>query len=168
LPPHPARRRFRLSGLIDTNTLQMETTKYYFVGHHSHHKKIYDFRMCVESVFELRGYNPYYAASPASSRPPLLKLCEGIFATDFGVFDLSAANANVYIELGIALGFNKRFLILARQEEEGDLPLSLKGHPIVFYDGYVDMTYKLEAAVDVLFKETAGLIDYCYYCEKPC
>jgi len=148
--------------------LQMETTRHYFVGHHYHQRHVNDFRFCVESVLEPKGYKPYYADSPVASPLLLLKLCEKIYATDFGIFDLAVENPNVYIELGIAMGFNKRFLIIAPQEVESHLPSSLKGHPIVYYDGYVDLTYKLDATVDVLFKEMLGPVDYCYYCGKTC
>lgn len=57
---------------------------------------------------------------------------DGIRQADFVIADVTGANANVMIEVGIALGMGKRLLLLA-QERSPDLPPNLAALQIAVY-----------------------------------
>ncbi|HEX2993190.1 MAG TPA: TIR domain-containing protein, partial [Anaerolineales bacterium] len=144
----------------------VEKVKYYFVGHQLTEENVKDLRMFIENVFLPKGWKPYYAEREFGSQPILLKICQKLYFTDIGIFDLSTPNANVYMELGIALAFNKKIIVIAR--DGISMPPALLGLPVIYYKSYTDLTQKLEESFDALSREKSNFIDFCVYCGKIC
>jgi hypothetical protein len=146
----------------------MEATRHYFVGHRCVNGFDQQLRGTIERVFTPKGYLPAYADRLSGPQPILQALCQQIYSTPFGIFDLSNEDANVYIELGIAMAFNKRFIVIAHLGAENCVPSSLKAHTILYYADENDLTQKLSASLEPFFRELRGPVDYCYYCDKTC
>lgn len=143
----------------------------YFIGHpltdddYTHY-----LRSKISDVFRPAGYEPYYAESDASGGMTLLRKCQKIFASSFCVFDVSQSDPDVYIELGIALGFNKPLLILTR--DEAAIPPALRATDtgsIVRYASFADLKDRLADHYDAGFPpKPSGETNYCYFCDRAC
>lgn len=74
-------------------------------------------------------------------------ICRTIQSTAYGVVDISGANANVLIELGMMLTLGKPVFILCREEEEKDLkeqlPSDILWKRAVPYREFIDIQAKL-------------------------
>ncbi len=126
-----------------------------------------NFNETVASVFR-----KFYLAGQSSDKalaeqPLLLGICQEIFSTDLSVFDLSAGDANVYLEMGIALGLNRPIVATAR--EKTLLPPMLRGHNVITYADCSDLETQLLRLCDRGFPlATRPTPDYCYFCDRSC
>jgi len=146
-----------------------EETNQYFVGHELTPAKIGDLRRVLGKVFTPLGVEPYYPDRHYEQQPILLKICQKIFLTRFGIFDLSTPNPNVYIELGIALGFNKPVLVLCHQQQSITLPPILQTSTLL-YSNYSDLAEKLSrVATSIVESSLAPHGPYfCFFCNRQC
>ena len=147
-----------------------EEINQYFVGHEFTPAKIGDLRRVLGKVFTPLGVEPYYPDRHYEQQPILLKICQKIFLTRFGIFDLSTPNPNVYIELGIALGFNKPVLVLCHQQQSVTLPPILQGSSALLYRNYGDLAEKLSrVATSIVGSSLAQHAPYfCFFCNRQC
>lgn len=156
---------------IKTARPQVAAGSRYFVGHQPLSENVDDLRKAAASVFGPLGYAPYYADRDIDSsirgQSLLLKICQRIFLTSFGIFDLSLENPNSYLEMGIALGLNRP--IIATANVRTTLPLELKGHNVVRYADATDLKAELSRLRDQGFPlATRPMPDYCYFCGRVC
>jgi hypothetical protein len=121
----------------------------------------------VAHVFASSGHEPYFATQATRGRSSLLEICQQIFSTSFGVYDLSTADLNIYLEMGIALGLNQPIVAIA--QETVPLPSMLKGHDVIVFTNHTDLYTKLVALRDRGFPPTAqSAPDHCYFCGHVC
>jgi len=137
----------------------------------SYSETVESFRKVVTAVFSPLGHEPYYTGKNvgkgSEGQPLLLDICQQIFSTSFGIFDLSPGNPNAYLELGIALGLNRP--IIATVEEKTSLPPVLKGHDVITYADPSDLEAKLSRLCDRGFPPTRQPApDTCYFCGRVC
>jgi hypothetical protein len=150
---------------------QVAAGSQYFVGHQLASENTDAWRGVIASVFNPLGYEPYYADVGADKviegQSLLLKICQRIFSTSFGIFDLSSGDPNGYLELGIALGLNRP--IIATAKEEASLPRVLGERYVIRYADHSDLAAKLPRLCDQDFPPTTQPVaDYCYFCGRVC
>ena len=144
-----------------------ETGIQYFVGHRLTPENIDDLREVIADVLGSLGYEPFYADKALEGQSLLSKICQRIFLTNFSVFDLSSANPNVYLEMGIALGLNRPIIAIARNGTS--LPPVLQGHSVVMYADYSDLEAKLLRLCAQGFPSTRRTLpDHCHFCGRVC
>ena len=136
-----------------------------------HSKDVESFRKVIASVFPLES-EFYYAGKSAdkglAGQPLLLDICQEILSTSFGIFDLSSASPNAYIEMGIALGLNQPMIATAR--EQTALPPVLKWRDVITYADHSDLEIKLSNLRDQGFPPATRSTgpDYCHFCHRVC
>lgn len=144
-------------------------TKQYFVGHALNPENIYDLRHAIQNGLSPFGYTPYYAdRNIVEVQQILFTICKKIYSTDFGIFDISTKNPNVYMEIGIASSLNKDFILIAR--ENSKIPKMFDGLDIIFYETYSSLEKKLGGIFrNELLKQSPNLTrNFCTLCRKPC
>jgi hypothetical protein len=161
----------RVLAQIETAKPQVAAGSQYFVGHQPASRNVGDLRKAIADIFTPRGYAPYTADIDIDrnikGQSLLLRVCQKIFLTSFGVFVLSSDNPNSYLEMGIALGLNRPIIAIA--EEKTPLPQVLKGHNVVRYANPSDLREKLSTLCDQGFPPTARpMPDHCYFCGRVC
>ena len=146
---------------------QVPISSQYFVGHPLAPENAGELEKVLAGVFGSLGYAACDADESIEGQSLLLSVCQRIFSTRFGVFDLSSRNPNGYLELGIALGLNRPAVVLAR--EKTYLPPVLAGHTVVTYADTADMEAKLARLCRQGFPPTAQPVaDYCTFCGRTC
>jgi hypothetical protein len=144
-----------------------KTSIQYFVGHRLTPENIDDLRGVIADVLGSLGYEPFYADKALEGQSLLAKICQRIFLTSFSVFDLSSANPNLYLEMGIALGLNRPIIAIARNGTT--LPPVLQGHNVVMYTDYADLEAKLlKLCTEGFPPTTPTLPDHCHFCGRVC
>jgi hypothetical protein len=144
-----------------------ENAKEYFVGHSLTPENVKDLRRVIAGVFSPRGYVPYYADKSLQVQSLLFKISQKIYLADFSVFDLSLPNPNVYLELGIALSFNRPTLLMARNN--ADLPGFLTPDIVMRYTDYADIEAQLSLRCEQGFPNSSGGGEtFCLLCGRSC
>ena len=140
----------------------------YFLGYQSSSQ----YADSIERIATQQGYHPLWVNRDDPDNL-LLRLCQTIFRANLTVFDLSEHEPNTYIELGVALAFNRPILILSRADVI--LPFVLRAHTIVRYHTLSDFeTHLTHHLVDLInIREQASspdslMTDYCYVCRQIC
>ncbi len=129
-PTSPTRPALFINGLCSGRIFQPEPGRY-FVGHGCDPESFADWRDCiVEAVTHIRNSSsplkPYVAGESILGGFRLCGICEKLYAADFSIFVLPAhIDANVYLELGIAIGLGRPFLLM--QKRNAIIPNVLKG-----------------------------------------
>jgi len=163
----------------------------YFVSHQGSNRKRNDWRRAVANVFAPLGYEPRHT----DRQPQLMDICQDIFLTRFGIFELSSEDLNGYLELGIALGLNRPAIVTTR--DKASLPPELEpphaeesprreelaggkgaatlpsieeeGGRLIVYADHSDLETKLARLRDHGFPPSESLAhDMCYFCDKVC
>lgn len=78
------------------------------------------------------GYEVFRANDLQTHRNILLDILSSIISCDLIVADLTAVNANVYYELGLAHGLKKPVVLLSQSLEE--IPFDLKPYSVIAYN----------------------------------
>ena len=149
----------------------------YFVGHQPRSRDAGYVRRAIANVFGPLGYSSCCAEtisddgerSPLGEQSPLLRTCQQILLSTFGIFDLSSETANAYLELGIALGLNRPVIAIAR--DSVSLPPILENRHTILYVGPVDLEAKLARLSAQGFPPTLATRDvstHCYFCGQAC
>ena len=95
----------------------------------------------------------------------LFGTCKNIYLADLCVFEIAKSYPQIYIEIGIALGYNKPIIIIVDKEHYG--PLMLQGFSIVSYSGYLDIPNKLGNIIDnLLTKFTLTMIIFANFATR--
>ena len=122
----------------------------YFVAHDFSKEKIDDLRRAIEEAFEGKDLKPYYADSEVRGGSHILKekIAPKIEYTRFGIFDISETKKpNVFIELGVSMGLNKPYYLIAREGTE--IPTDLQGLDRIEYSSFKDLTEKLKKLIKI-------------------
>jgi hypothetical protein len=113
----------------------------YFVAQEFNSNKD-DLRESIEDALKRFGYTSIGAGDQYLSEPILCKIAALIQSTPFGVYQLTKSqNRNVYLELGIAIGFGRSFILVKeRDAEPAKIIQDVEYYPI---DTYLDIRYNL-------------------------
>lgn len=105
-------------------------------------KESSDLRISVEKAFADFGVESIRADDQYWGGPILCKICSLIQCTPFGVYQLSVSqNRNVYLELGIAMGLGKPFVLI---KDSGALVAELiQGLEYYSINSYLETGYEL-------------------------
>lgn len=90
------------------------------------------YKFLILEALETAGYDVKRADDIKSQNNIISDIVEGIVHSDLIVADLTGSNPNVYYELGLAHGLNKR-VILTTQEID-DIPFDLRSYRVIGYD----------------------------------
>jgi len=150
---------------------RVATGSQHFLGRHLALGNEQDLRRVIATVFDSLGYEPCYVDENVDDgleeQSPLFKTCQKIFLSSFGIFHLSSADPNGYLELGIALGLNRPIIVIAREKEA--VPSVLEGQHVILYADPADLETKLCSLRDQGFPPTTRPEpDYCYFCARVC
>ncbi|MEW6029381.1 MAG: TIR domain-containing protein [Chloroflexota bacterium] len=136
-----------------------------FVGHQPADLDIQEWHAIMERIHDASDSPLYFVEQATDFQNPLLEVAQSIFLARHCIFDVSIPNPNTYIELGIALAFNKPILLLAQRDPV--LPEMLRGYPIVRYESLRD----LEGQLDNILASKVYEDDnprYCPFCNQVC
>lgn len=104
-----------------------------------------NFRKAIREAFKGTGLKPFYADDEISQTNILEKVEREIFRTRFGIYDITDINANVCIELGIAIRMRKRRYIIAKKGSK--IPSDLEGLDRIEYKNYKGLVEELREKV---------------------
>lgn len=113
----------------------------YFVAHAFSKENIDDLRSAIEKAFEEFHLKSYYADQEIRGHHILCKICEKIRSSKFGIFEISDQNPNVALELGMAYGFRKNALLIAKNGSK--ISADLEGMDRLEYESLKELTRKL-------------------------
>ncbi|MFA4936097.1 MAG: hypothetical protein WC568_09705 [Candidatus Methanoperedens sp.] len=126
----------------------------YFVAHEFSKEGRIDLRSAIKDAFENTDLIPYYAdleVRPEGATKYILeKIKEKILATQFGIYDITTEKQNVFIELGIAIGFDKPYYIIRKidlNQKERKIPADLEGIDRIEYEAYGELTGKIKELI---------------------
>jgi predicted nucleotide-binding protein len=76
----------------------------------------------------------------------LQKIADYIRSSRFGIYDISAWNANVTLELGLAYGLNEKAYIISnpKQHQASEVPADLRGIDRIQYTSFAELQSGLE------------------------
>ena len=138
-----------------------------FVAHSYRDKRRADLRGAVRRAFEPE-LTPYYADTELGTRYLLTKLAQRIAVSRLALFDLSQANPNVMVELGLALGLNKQILLCCHTKY--DVPEFIQGVGVIRYHNYIQLSAILEnqkyQAIDTAI--ASPKTGWCQLCQQRC
>jgi pSer/pThr/pTyr-binding forkhead associated (FHA) protein len=141
----------------------------YYIHHDPDLPDTESFRRTVTDILALSNLKPYYGSQDAEQTEYLLKTCQNIFLTSFSIFELTRPNPSILIEIGIALGLDKPFILLQR---EGSQRLSILDRLLVLtYDDNQSLAAGLlEVNQDMLERHRLKRLmpEYCAGCHEAC
>ncbi len=141
--------------------------KYCYISHPLNAQKVDDLRPILNNVLLERNYQPFYANQTYEGNTILFGTCKNIYLADLCVFEIAKSYPQIYIEIGIALAYNKPIIIIVDKEHYG--PLMLQGFSIVSYSGYLDIPNKLGNIIDNLLNQIYPDDDnFCKFCNQIC
>jgi len=105
------------------------------------------------------GYEAKRADDILSQNNILSDIIEGIANSDLIVADLTGANPNVYYELGIAHGLNKKVILLIQDIEE--LPFDLRSYRVISYSiHFAKMNQAKQELIDLASEAIKGNLPF--------
>ena len=126
----------------------------YFVAHEFSKAGITDLRRAIEEAFKNTDLIPYYAdleVRPQGTTKYILeKIKEKILTTQFGIYDITTEKQNVFIELGIVIGFDKPYYIIRKidpNRKDMKIPADLEGIDRIEYEAYGELTEKIKELI---------------------
>jgi len=130
LSPYPSPGKLRGETAISTRTrfllgeMPMEAT--FFVAHQYTSDFATELRRGIENGLRGTGFRALYAEREYRAAHILDNVRSMILSSAFAIFDLSEANPNVFLELGVAVAARKAIYIICRKGT-GDLPADVRG-----------------------------------------
>ena len=120
-----------------------------FVAYSYRHYDKKDYRRAFENVGKAFDIEFVFADEKISSLHILQKIANYIRESQFGIYDITAWNPNVTLELGLALGMGERVFISLNPEqtEMTDVPSDLKGVDRLQYKSYSTLEEELERLI---------------------
>lgn len=120
-----------------------------FVAYSYRHYDKKDYRRAFESVGRAFDVEFVFADEKISSLHILQKIANYIRESQFGIYDITAWNPNVTMELGLALGMGERVFISLNPEqtEMTDVPSDLKGVDRLQYKSFSSLEEELERLI---------------------
>lgn len=128
---------------------QAKKPRQVFVAYSYRHIDKKDYRRAFESVGKAFGVDFVFADEKISSLHILQKIANYIRESQFGIYDITAWNPNVTLELGLALGMGERVFISLNPEqtEMTDVPSDLKGVDRLQYRSFTSLEEELERLI---------------------
>lgn len=120
-----------------------------FVAYSYRHYDKRDYRRAFENVGKAFGVEFIFADEKISSLHILQKIANYIKESQFGIYDITAWNPNVTLELGLALGMGERVFISLNPDETEmtDVPSDLKGVDRLQYKSFSSLEDELERLI---------------------
>jgi hypothetical protein len=115
-----------------------------FVAHPYSNFTVDDFRETLTKTLGQQDLQPEYADEVITAEHILHKICRQIQETRFGIYDLTNWNANVTLELGIAMALSRPMLLLIDIRTDTEPPADLQGLGRVPYSSMTDLAKKLD------------------------
>ena len=107
-----------------------------------------DYKKTYEQVGKAYGVTFQFADEQFTSKYVLEKVADYIRSADISLFDITGWNPNVALELGIAVGLNRKyFILLNTQIETKDAPSDIKGIDRLQYASLSELEAKLSLLV---------------------
>lgn len=118
----------------------------YFVAHEFTRQEKDDLREAIDRAFRETGLNASYADVEFRSGEHILKKIEDrIRATQFGIYDITNQNPDVYLELGLAKGAGRTFYIICKKGTE--IRADLQGLDRIEYESYKNLTDEIKKKI---------------------
>jgi len=119
---------------------------HYFVAHEFTTQERDDLREAIDRAFRGTGLNASYADVEFRSGEHILKKIEDrILATQFGIYDITNENPNVYLELGLAKGAGKTLYIICKKGTK--IRADLQGLDRIEYESYKNLTDEIKKKI---------------------
>ena len=120
-----------------------------FVAYSYRHYDKKDYRRAFENIGKAFDVEFVFADEKISSLHILQKIANYIRESQFGIYDITAWNPNVTLELGLALGMGERVFISLNPEqtEMTDVPSDLKGVDRLQYKSFSTLEDELERLI---------------------
>lgn len=109
----------------------------------------------IKKVLSKLGLQPPLIASKKIKTSLFCKICEQIQCSCVCLIDLTKQKSNVFIELGMAYGFQKPTIIIFEREKKKNLeiPTDIQGIEYIAYENCLDLENKLLNALKTLYGE---------------
>lgn len=120
----------------------------FFVAHSFTKPYREDFRKALKDALcgYLNNREPYYAdAEIRKGHIFINKIIPKIKSTQFGIYEISEENYNVFLELGVAIALNKTYYILCKKGTK--IPANLKGLDRIEYESLLELTEQLKKKI---------------------
>jgi pSer/pThr/pTyr-binding forkhead associated (FHA) protein len=146
----------------------------YFIEHSLAETQSKGLYQALQESLAPLGLQVYEAKAGTSLSSSLMDACQKIYLSTIGIFDLSAPNPNIYLQIGISLGLNKPALIIAGRGMTSAIP------PIIDQSNVWNYTPPLRSSRDlqrvivrILDRESTELQrddqqTYCAFCDRVC
>lgn len=118
---------------------------HYFVAHEFSAQEKDDLRESIEEAFRGTGLKAYYADMEVKQEHILRRIEKRIFTTQFGIYDVTTNNPNVYLELGIAIGAKKPYYIILKKGTK--CLADLQGLDRIEYESYKHLTKEIKSKI---------------------
>jgi hypothetical protein len=111
-----------------------------------------EYRAVYREVGERHGIRFVYADERITNKHVLAKIYTMILESAFGIYDISGWNANVTLELGMALGIGEPSYIVLNPtaQASSDAPADLRGFDRIDYRSLKELGERLEQLLDGL------------------
>lgn len=120
----------------------------YFVAHETSPEKIADLRQALVQGMDFTNLKPYTADQDIHPGHILCKIAAKIQTTAFCIFDLpESQNRNVYLELGIAIGLGRPFVLI--KSAEAQVPSLVQGLDHFGFTSYTGLRREVGERVQV-------------------
>ena len=125
----------RFAAILPTGPVSLADT--YFVAAGEFERE--DFRKAIRNALQSHGLQPVYLMeSQVSSGTALAQLIRDIQTARFGIYRIDAqASANSFLALGIAIGLNRPWLLVAR--EGAEIPADVRGLSSIDFGSFTQL-----------------------------
>lgn len=141
LATKPRQGMFAVGGLCAGYALKPLPDQF-FVAHEVSDEKVEDLRHALARGLADMQLTPYTVDRDIRAGHRLCKIAASIQTTAFGIFDLPAMpDRNVYLELGIAMGLGRPFVLT--RSEDAEIPSLVQGLDMFDFASYTDLRRNL-------------------------
>jgi FHA domain len=150
----------------------------YFIKHNLAKTQAEALCQAIGEALPSIGLQPYESQADAGQTASLMEICQRAYLSSLGVFDLSVASPELYLEIGISIGLNRPTLIIAGQGMASAIPPALERTSIWLYTPPLKPGRELQRAasraLDQASQSRAGTTqapqskDYCAVCGQAC
>ncbi|GAB5494575.1 MAG: hypothetical protein Phog2KO_47900 [Phototrophicaceae bacterium] len=151
-------------------TLQRnEQVGHVFIAHDffgANNQRRRDYRLPIREALQDSGFVPVFPDEIARPGTLLSTICQHILDVEISIFDVSTLNENVLIELGLAIGMNRPFLVIAN--DSITLPDELLALDPLRYEIEEDLEATLGDRLKGRLRETGNLGAQCTVCGNRC